>query len=848
MTAAPFEELPVVDNTITIDSDCSKLVIFTDNKMMIPAFNENINDPDRLANTPCGGVKNTVTPDLFPGTLSVSGNGCYLKSLSGKYSGKWLSAGQMAEYSEIVTSGSKGCAFSTADGKEFRTADGKSFLVTPLNTIVSKCSIQNISNSDQTCTVTIRCPNSVNSINLYNLDTCAYETISVTNVQQTYGTVNSYTFSQTIPSRSSKRFQVMVNYSTLAFTFKFSNDAVAGSGLNNAESWIAYYDPADTHVNFLLFTKTPTSLTCLQDASGNVTQITITTPSATVYKGRVNDFSVIQNLLKGFKAVPQSTATITSYVVPSISDEKILPKYVISSSYLGSTISKRMSPGEYSCASFVLTSDKDVNLSILPSNLTSGSNSIAASNIDLKYVKCWWQAGNATKNTHVLGKYLTPELLLKDDSLVQAWGDSWSLDSASNPAGRNYLKLSDGSYINISDGSTQGGTSSTNIPISERPVYDSNYLQVLNLPSNYNKQVWITFYVPAGTPTGTYTGSLTIRSGFTILKTISLSVTVLPITLLSPANVSPIPIEYSLYYRGKLAADDAGTISSEIKSQTQFLAEHIDMVKHGITNPTLMTHTTTTLPTALNLRTQAGMSNSKLYYNGTINIDDSIEDIQSWKNTCTANGVSQLYIYGYDESSLDTTEIRAKMTAIHNIGVKIFCAQGSTLADSVHDILDLAITSSATTSTTISHYHSSGNKIYSYGNPQAVPEFPRIFRQNYGLVLWQMNYDGEFTYAYQHGYLDIWNDFDSSVYRDHVLAYPTANGIIDTIQFEGLREGVNDVRYLATLQAAITAHPGSNATTANNWLTTLKSTDLTTVDLDAVRSQMIDYILAITGA
>jgi hypothetical protein len=55
-------------------------------------------------------------------------------------------------------------------------------------------------------------------------------------------------------------------------------------------------------------------------------------------------------------------------------------------------------------------------------------------------------------------------------------------------------------------------------------------------------------------------------------------------------------------------------------------------------------------------------------------------------------------------------------------------------------------------------------------------------------------------YAYQHGFGDhIWNDFDHERFRDHVFAYPTSNGIIDTIQWEGFREAVDDVRYLATL-------------------------------------------------
>ncbi len=56
------------------------------------------------------------------------------------------------------------------------------------------------------------------------------------------------------------------------------------------------------------------------------------------------------------------------------------------------------------------------------------------------------------------------------------------------------------------------------------------------------------------------------------------------------------------------------------------------------------------------------------------------------------------------------------------------------------------------------------------------------------------------NFAYQYRYGDsIWNDYDSPSYRDHVFAYPTTNGVIDTIQWEGFREGVDDTRYAASL-------------------------------------------------
>jgi hypothetical protein len=54
-------------------------------------------------------------------------------------------------------------------------------------------------------------------------------------------------------------------------------------------------------------------------------------------------------------------------------------------------------------------------------------------------------------------------------------------------------------------------------------------------------------------------------------------------------------------------------------------------------------------------------------------------------------------------------------------------------------------------------------------------------------------------FAYQFAYGDVWNDYDDLVYRDPNFTYPTTHGIVDTIQWEGWREGVDDTRFLATL-------------------------------------------------
>jgi len=119
-------------------------------------------------------------------------------------------------------------------------------------------------------------------------------------------------------------------------------------------------------------------------------------------------------------------------------------------------------------------------------------------------------------------------------------------------------------------------------------------------------------------------------------------------------------------------------------------------------------------------------------------------------------------------------------------------------------------------------------------------------------------------YAYQHSFGRPWNDFDDPTYRDHMFTYPTINGIVGTLAWEGYREAHDDNRYLATLQAAITSGLASGdpsrraaAADARRYLDDLRTTVLSSLgtgpktadfpmDLYAMRKTVTDYISALT--
>ncbi|THB65974.1 MAG: hypothetical protein D6B27_07485 [Gammaproteobacteria bacterium] len=112
----------------------------------------------------------------------------------------------------------------------------------------------------------------------------------------------------------------------------------------------------------------------------------------------------------------------------------------------------------------------------------------------------------------------------------------------------------------------------------------------------------------------------------------------------------------------------------------------------------------------------------------------------------------------------------------------------------------------------VNNWKGVGTKVMRYGIPTAGLESFDLYRRYYGFNLVKSGYDGVFFYTYQDqhprilsladatkAYPPVWNDFDSTHARDVVMTYPTSNGVVDTLQWEGMREAIDDSRYFSTL-------------------------------------------------
>jgi hypothetical protein len=478
-------------------------------------------------------------------------------------------------------------------------------------------------------------------------------------------------------------------------------------------------------------------------------------------------------------------------VIPEpITNYKILPfTEKIENAVKSDTISITAAKDTFEPASFVIRSGdadlKDVMIEAtdLKAEIKGRDGKIENAifpkeNIDVRLVKCWYQAGKEIDdNKH---KLLTPELLLHDDNLVRV----------------DY-------------------NSQVNMVRDFAMVEDAASLKRFGVAKKQNKQVWLTARITDKLESGKYSGIVKITSGKSSEKNLKIEIEVLPFVLPEPM------LDYALYYEGRLSGSDTPVIEAGLKTEKQMKAELEDMKAHGLTNATVWHQVNEDkakwsedwkrLQKTLYLRAEVGWASKPLFYldwKVLLRTDPDLYKgkIQKIKTIAENQGIKDIYIYGVDEK-VDKELAHLNDTVyknVHAVGAKNFVAGYIDHFINYADNIDLPVvnghnaTMNDTLRTKIVRLKKNGRRIFIYHNPQAGKEEPDTYRNNFGLGLVKLGADGALNYAYQTG--PCWNDWTSEKWRSHTMAYPTIFAPIPTIQWEGWRAGVDDVRYLSLLK------------------------------------------------
>lgn len=551
--------------------------------------------------------------------------------------------------------------------------------------------------------------------------------------------------------------------------------------------------------------------------------------------------------------------------VPPLTDRGYLPFDRVIPSCPENLLAVTGCPGEYEPASLVVAATDRTPLEGVMAECSELAGPegavIPPEAIDIRSVICWYVAANdcTITDNHVVRntRVLRPELLCHDSRFM----------FSDHTEKANYIKL------HLPEGERWSCVSNLHdeyfvIPNDEGhqlladkyPVWDARELQPMMIPAGELRQYFLTVKIPENAVPGEYNGLVTVKAGEQKLADLKIRIQVLPFVLPKPGILS------SIYYKGMLGGPgNIGAANySDSKNPEQYLAEMINLKNHGVDNPSIFMWwrnpeiVKTLLPRTLEIRLQAGMDNSELFIWGDNTGDPKDKegfaklgrDVQRVLEI-TSNrkyGVKKVYFYGLDEAH--GSQLMAERPAwelVHRYGVGVYVAGYDDASQLVGDLLDVSVQNGYPREGEAEAWHKNGHRVLSYFNPQSGVEHPTVYRRNFGLLLWQYDYDGAMNHAYQACYGHPYNDFDAYC-RDEVMAYPTADGVIDTLEWEGYREGIDDLRYLRKLQECLSQAAGNPAKAeaaerATQYLAELKKTRLFNLEPEEIRQEIIAYIL-----
>lgn len=428
------------------------------------------------------------------------------------------------------------------------------------------------------------------------------------------------------------------------------------------------------------------------------------------------------------------------------------------------------------------------NAGLVDIKISSSTEDLAPA-VDPRWLVPWYQselAGKAIKAK--AGSVLINELLLKNPQLIRN----------DHSKKRSQIWIDD-HYVSIDQMSLI--TSLKSIAADIYPLQDSKLIKPYHVSQKQRIYLYLLIDGSRLKTVGPQTLTIDFHENGKLVESTMLQIECLGF------HLKESDIVHALYYRGKLSPYKDVYLSGDWKTEKQMLGEFRDIYDHGITRLTLYQSASskTLLNKIKSFQQEVGIDVSEIYYLGEIlrpGLTPSImrKNLQKYETIREIYPDSKIYIYGMDEAEgEDITNQYLFWENLKKLGYGIIAAGSKEDVNKLVGYVDIFVAAHEPERKVAKIVHDNGGIVYVYANPQAGVENAPLYRKNYGFSLWQQEYDGAMTFAYQHTFgNNIWDDFDSSDYRDHVFAYPTATGVINTLAWEGYREAVDDLRYLST--------------------------------------------------
>lgn len=537
--------------------------------------------------------------------------------------------------------------------------------------------------------------------------------------------------------------------------------------------------------------------------------------------------------------------------------------------------------GEFESISFMIRPGRDMQkVDLVPTDLAGpGEAAIPASAFDVyavKVVNKWtwswitYYAGNPDSPTPV------PDMLVHDDSLIRTdWSRHINYVRADYPSGPVYLNMS-----------APDLTADFNTHL--HPVRDTGKFVPLDLKTNEYRQIWITLKVPADATPGDYTGKIQLREKGADAGALDFKLTVHPFELPLPRTHYDSSRRFicALMHSPSLAeflpqSKNLAMSEEKVRNLARMLADHniIDTCSLGeftdLTTDDLSVRT-------MHLLREGGMPlhvvfdgmgysdwlHAKDEKNNLVGFPDkdpagyekSLRDFSEYVDKRLAafrkySPHTEVYFMGSDEGSTWTQRRQFPYwTILKEKGAKLFATcPGGTACMSAW-IVDAADVAQCLSAAAAEEWHGSGAIALTYATPFPGPECPDIWRRTRGIRFWFAEYDGMNDFAFYSG-INRWNETGRTGggYRQAGIVFPTIDGAVNTIAFEALREGIDDIRYYSLhrllAEKALKSPDRVTRALGRAELVWMESTDPEkTFDLDKFRAEVAGRIVALQEA
>ena len=537
-------------------------------------------------------------------------------------------------------------------------------------------------------------------------------------------------------------------------------------------------------------------------------------------------------------------AALKIFWVDAYSSEVFLPDADPTGGVVTNVVSLAAAQGEIESVSFVACPDRDEEkVDFVPSDLIGpGGAKIAAELIDFSLVKVWFRPKDRWWNSFrgdLAHPALMNNLILHDDALVKVdFENQVNYLRADYPDGTRYLDMSH-------------TDKKTAFQYDLQPVADAPKFVPMNLRKDFRQQFWVTVKVPKDAKPGLYRGAIAVErtedGRRETLETLRFEAEIYPFALPNPKTHYDTSRPYVSYWMGVPNLEGlVQSCRSMERAERKARVIYRSLKEHNAVNISNIGKVRSDSLDDLAVRTLLLMRQEGLCARPIINgaafgerrdfihsnegkPRDPKEEAEAYRQTLAEcrryvefqNGVFDKYL-GHHEcyySSIDecgTGTNRRSLgywAVIKELGGFIWTDSSNPYDMGVFvDMNDVAAFCSHREA---GHWHAPGSRAVTYAGTFTGPECPDIWRRTKGMRYWYADFDGLHEYTLFEGE-NRWNDFVfRGKYCQFGIVYLTRDGLVSTLAWEGVREGLDDVRYFTLLrrraQAALASRDPATA-------------------------------------